>query len=189
MSNYLVMLSPTSIREILFVCPPSLPWNLPSFTVESTLSSPCSQSDPPLSCQGAALAHLDFLPSHNIVIWLCSFSFWEKMALVSLLTSCFVAWRPPFPFWQAQLVLVFVLKPALVCKLSTGFGSTNKSAISLLFFFSLTLALSLPLCPLLCRSFYLKLSGRSCLLSPPLLSGYNGSPNTHFSRVMTQLMS
>ena len=40
-------------------------------------------------------------------------------------------------------------------------------------------------------SFYLKLSGRSgrnCLLSPPVLSGYNGSPDTRFSRGMTQLM-
>ena len=46
--------------------------------------------------------------------------------------------------------------------------------------------------PLLHRSFYLKLcgrSGRNCLLSPPVLSGYNGSPNTRFSRESTQLMS
>ena len=40
-------------------------------------------------------------------------------------------------------------------------------------------------------SFYLKLSGRSgrnCPLSPPVLSGYNGSPDTRFSRGTTQLM-
>ena len=40
-----------------------------SFTVESTLSSPCSRSDPPHSRQGAALAHLDSLPPHDLVLW------------------------------------------------------------------------------------------------------------------------
>ena len=57
------MLPSTSPREILFRCPPFTPWNLPFFTVESTLSSPCSRFDPPLSHQGATLAHLDSLPS------------------------------------------------------------------------------------------------------------------------------
>ena len=39
--------------------------------MESTLSTPCSRSDPPLSLsrQGAALAHLDSLPPHNLVLW------------------------------------------------------------------------------------------------------------------------
>ena len=39
---------------------------------------------------------------------------------------------------------------------------------------------------------YLKLcgrSGRNCPFSPPVLSGYNGSPDTRFSRGTTQLMS
>ena len=56
-----LMLPSTSSREALVACPPSLLWNLPFFTVESTLSSSCSCSDPPLSRQGAALAHLDSL--------------------------------------------------------------------------------------------------------------------------------
>ena len=59
----------TSPREALLACPPSLPWNLPSITVESTLSSSCSRSDLPLSCQGAALAQLDSLPPHDLVLW------------------------------------------------------------------------------------------------------------------------
>ena len=59
----------TSPREALFACPPSPHWNLPSFTVESTLSFPCSRSDPPLSRQAAALAHLDSLLSHDLVLW------------------------------------------------------------------------------------------------------------------------
>ena len=63
------MLHSTSPREALLACPPFPPWNLPSFTVESTLSSPCSRSDPPLSRQGAALAHLDSLLPHDLVLW------------------------------------------------------------------------------------------------------------------------
>ena len=58
----------SSPREALFACPPFPPWNLPSFTVESTLSSLCSRSDFSLSRQGAALAHVDFLPPHDLVL-------------------------------------------------------------------------------------------------------------------------
>ena len=58
-----------SLIGILFACPPFLPWNPPSFAVELTLSSLCSRSDPPLSRYDGALAHLDFLPSYNLVIW------------------------------------------------------------------------------------------------------------------------
>ena len=63
------MLPSTSSREALLACPPFPPWNLPSLTVDSTLSTPCSRSDPPLSRQGAALAHLDFLSPHDLVLW------------------------------------------------------------------------------------------------------------------------
>ena len=37
--------------------------------MESILSTLCSRSDPPLSRQGAALAHLDSLPPHDLVLW------------------------------------------------------------------------------------------------------------------------
>ena len=37
--------------------------------MESTLASPCSRFDPPLSRRGAALAHLGFLPPHDLVLW------------------------------------------------------------------------------------------------------------------------
>ena len=76
--------------------------------------------------------------------------------------------------------------------LFAGLGSTNKSAISIFFSYYLTLALSSPPCPHLHLSFYFNLSGRSdrnCLLSSPVLSGYNGSPDTRFSRGTTRLMS
>ena len=67
-STHPFMLPSTCSREALVACPPILPWNLPSFTVQSTLPTPCSRSDPPLSRQGAALAHLDSLPPHDLVL-------------------------------------------------------------------------------------------------------------------------
>ena len=45
-STHPLMLPFTSPRKILFAFLPSLPRNLPFFTVESTHSSPCSRSDP-----------------------------------------------------------------------------------------------------------------------------------------------
>ena len=107
-------------------------------------------------------------------------------------TALSVALRPLFPFRQAQYAQVFPLKPAPFCTLFAGLGSTNKSAIFLLFTSCMTLVLSSPPCPFLHLSCYLKLygrSGRDCLLSPPVLSGYNGSPDTRFSRGTTLLMS
>ena len=62
------MLRSTSPWEALLACPPFPPWHLPSFTVESTLPSPCSRYDSPLSRQGAALAHLDSLPPHGLIL-------------------------------------------------------------------------------------------------------------------------
>ena len=107
-----------------------------------------------------------------------------RAAPAFLPTALSVALRPLFPFRQAQYVQVFPLKPAPFCTLFAGLGSTNKSAIFLLFSSCLTLVLSFPLCPLLHLPSCLKLcsrSGRNCLLFPPVLSDYNGSPDTCFS--------
>ena len=68
-STYPLMFPSTCSREAVLACPPCPPWNLLSFTVESTLSSRCSRSDPPLTRQGAALAHLNSLPPHDLVLW------------------------------------------------------------------------------------------------------------------------
>ena len=115
-----------------------------------------------------------------------------RAAPAFLPTALSVALRLLFPFRQAQYAPVFPLKPAPFCTLFAGLGNTIKSAIFVLFFSCLTLVLSSPPCPLPHLSCYLKLSGRSgrnFLLSPPVLSGYNGSPDTRFSRGKTQLMS
>ena len=102
-STHPLMLPSTCSREALLACPP---WNLPSFTVESTLPTPCSRSDAPLSRQGAALAHLDSLP---LMIWYSGqtalFLFLlAKAAPAYLPTALSVALRPLFPFRQAQYV-------------------------------------------------------------------------------------
>ena len=67
-STHPLMLPSTCSREALLACAPFPPWNLPLLTVKSTLTSPCSRSDPHLSRQGAALAHLDSLPLHDLVL-------------------------------------------------------------------------------------------------------------------------
>ena len=115
-----------------------------------------------------------------------------KAASAYLPTALSVALKPLFLFRQAQYFQVFLLKYAPFCMLFAGLGSTNKSATSLLFSFYLTLVLSSPPCPLLHLSFCLSLSGtsgRNCLLSLPVLLGYNGSLDTRFSRGTMRLMS
>ena len=81
-------------------------------------------------------------------------------------------------FQHAHYAQVLSLKPAPFCKLFAGLGCTNKSAT----------CLGLSLCPLLHPFFYLNLSGRNCFLFLPVLSGYNGCPDTRFSRGTTRLM-
>ena len=159
--------------------------------MESTLSSLCSHSDPPLSRQGAALAHLDSPP---LIIWYSGLAalflfLLARAALAYLPTAVSVALKRLFPSQQAQYAQVFPLKPAPFCTLFTGLGGTNKSATFLFFSYYLTLVLSSPPCPLLHLFFYLNLSGRNCILSPLGLSGYNGFPDTRFSRGTTRLMS
>ena len=115
-----------------------------------------------------------------------------EAARAYLPTALSVALRPLFFFRQAQYDQVFLLKPGPFCLLLAGLGSTNKSAISLLFSFYLTLVLSSPPCPLLHFFSYLKLcgkSGRNCSFFPPVLSDYNGSPDTRFSQEKPWLMS
>ena len=94
-STHPLMLPSTCSREALVACPPFSPWNLPSFTVESTLSSPCSRSDPPHSRQGAALAPLMTWCSVQTALF---FFFLARAAPAFLPTALSVALRPHFPF-------------------------------------------------------------------------------------------
>ena len=88
-----------------------------------------------------------------------------KAAQAYLPTALSVALKPLFPFQQAQYAQVFPLKPAPFCMLFAGLGSTNKSAIFLLFSYYLTLVLSSPPSFLLSQTLWqiwLELSSLSC---------------------------
>ena len=163
-STHPLMLFSTCSREALLACPPCLPWNLPLFTMESTPSTPCYRSDPPLSRQGAALAHLDSLPPHDLVLRTDgSVPFPLGKDGSGVLANCSLCGTEATLsfFGRPSMFQFFLLKPAPFCTLFAGLGSTNKSAIFLLFSSCLTLVLSLPPCPLLHLSSYLKLCGRS----------------------------
>ena len=193
-STHPLMLPSTSSREALVACSPFPLWNVPSFTVESTFPTPCSRSDPLFF---AKVWLSPILTPSPLMIWYSGqtalfFFLLARAAPAFLPTALSVALRPLFPFWQPQYAQFFPLKPAPFCKLFAGLGSTNKSTIFLLFSYYLTLLLSSPPCPLLYLFSYLKLcgrSGRNSLHSPSVLSGYNGSPDTRFSRGTTRLTS
>ena len=96
-----------------------------------------------------------------LIIWYSGltalfFFFLAKMTPAFLITAFSMALRPLPPFQQSQYAQVFLLKPAPFCTLFAGRGSTNKSAIFLLYFFYLTLVLSSSPCSLLHLSFFLK---------------------------------
>ena len=103
------MLPSTSSREALLACPHFPPWNLPSFTVESTLFFPCSRSDP------LSLVKVRLLPTLTLpplMIWYSGqtalFLFLlAKAAPAFLPTALSVVLRPLFPFQQAQYAQVF----------------------------------------------------------------------------------
>ena len=185
------MLPSTSPREALLACPPFPSWNLLFFTVKATLSFPCSSSDPLFLAKvwlspTLTLSHLTTWYSGQTARFLFLLT---TAALAFLPTALSVALRPLFPFQQAQYAQVFLLKPAPLSKLFADLGSINKCAIFLLFSSYLIPVLSSSSCPLLRLSCYLNLSGRNCRLSPPVLSGYNGSPDICFFRETVQLMS
>ena len=146
----------TSPKEAFLACPLFPPWNLPSFTVEWTLFSSCSRSDLALSRQGAALAFLESLPSHDLLLWTdgsVPFSFGKGGS--GVLANCSLCGTEALSFLAGAVCSSFsaeacAIRPALcwsrqhqqVCHLT-----------SLLFSSSLTLALALPPYPLLHFSF------------------------------------
>ena len=132
-STHPLMLPSTCFREALLACPPCPPWNLLSFIVEFTLSSPCSHSDPPVAKVRLSLT----LILYPLMIWYSGqtalFLFLlAKAAPAFLPTALSVELRPLFPFQQAHSAQVFRLKPAPFCKLFTDLSSSNKSTTSLL---------------------------------------------------------
>ena len=99
---------------------------------------------PPLSRQGAALAHHDSLPPNDLVLWTdCSVPFPFDEGDSGVPANCFLALKPLFPFQQAQYVQVYSLKTAPLCTLFAGLGSTNNSNTSLLLFESRSVLFSI----------------------------------------------
>ena len=184
------MLPSASLREVLLACPLLLPWNMFSFTVEFTLSSRYSRSYPPFSRQDDALVHLDSLP-HYLVIWTdSSFPFCKGRS--GVLANCSLFRTEATLFFSAGPVCSSVSAEACAILHALCWSRQhNKSGTSHPFSSTLTLVLFSSPCLLLYPSFSFNLSGRSvrnCLLSFSDLSGYNGSPDTGFSRETT-LMS
>ena len=128
--------------------------------METTLSSSCSCSDLLLSHQCVALAHLDFLLFHSVVLWTDgSVPFPFGKGSFSILANCSLC--------VTEAALSFSVGP--VCSSFSGEARTILHALcwswqhqQVCHFSSyLTLVLSLPPCSLLHLSFYLKLCGRS----------------------------
>ena len=185
------MLPSTSSREALLTCPPSSPWNLLSFTVEYTLSSPCSRSDPLLPRQCAVTVYLDSLSPYDLVLWTDGsvlFSFGKGGS--GVLANCsFCGTKATLSFSAGPVCSIFsveacTLLQALcwsrqhqqVCHFSSLLLLSNSRSV-------LT-ALSFPPSILLSQSLWQELSSFSSFLS-----GYNGFPETRFSHGTTRLMS
>ena len=109
-----------------------------------------------------------------------------------VLANCFLCGtKVTLSFSAGPVCPSFSAEACVILHKIAGLGSTNKSADSLLFFYLTRVLSSLP-CPLLHHFSYLKLcgrSGRNCLVSPSVLSDYDGSPDICFSRRMTWLTS
>ena len=116
------------------------------FTVESTLSSLCFCSDPPLSRQGAALAYLDSIPLYDLVLWTdgsVPFPFGKGgSGLLANYSLCGA--EATFSFLAGPVFSGFSAEACAILQVLAGLGSTNKPATSLLSSFCLTLALSSP---------------------------------------------
>ena len=121
---------------LLGICLPSL-WSSP-FPLRALALIPLSPAKVRLSLT-LTLSPLTTWYSGQMALFLLA-----RAAPAFLPTAFSVALRPLFPFKQAQYVQVFLLKPAPFCKPFTGLGSTDKSAIFLLFSSYLTLVLFSP---------------------------------------------
>ena len=185
-STHPLMLPSTSPMEALLAYPPCPPWNLPSFTVEFTLSSPCSRSDPPLIRQSVTLAHLDSLP---LTIWCFGqtalFLFLLAKETLAYLITALCGTKATLSFSAGPVCSSFSVEACAILHALCW----SRQHQQVCHFSSPPIRLSF--CPLLHLSFYVRLSvrsGRNCYLSS-VVSGYNESPDIRFSRGMTRLTS
>ena len=189
-STHPLMLPSTCSREALVACPPCPPWNLPSFPVEFTLSTPCSRSDPPLSRQGAAFTHLYSLPPHDLVLWTDgSFPFGKSG--FGVLANCSLRGAEATLSFSAGPVCSSFSAEACAILHSLCWSRQHQQVCH---FSSPTIRLSFcPRRPALFSIFLLISNSVADLagtvFSPPILFDYNRSPDTRFSRGTTRPMS
>ena len=187
------MLPSTSLREALLACTSFPLRNLSSFTVESTVSFPCSRSNPPLARQGAALVHLDSLPPHDLVLWTdgsVPFPFGKGGS--GILANCSLCGTeatlsfsagPGYSSFSAEAcailhALCWSWQHQQACHFSSLLLlSDSRSVLTTLSTFP-SFLFSKTLCQI-----WQELSSLSCS------TGYNGSPDIRFSRRTTRLMS
>ena len=160
--------------------------------MESTFSCPYSRSDSLFSRQGAALAHLDSLPFYDVVLGTDDFvPFLFSKGGSGVLANCSLCGTETTLFFSGSSVCSsFSAEACAILQALCWSGSTNN--VPLLFSSYLNFAVTSPPDPLLHLSFHLNLpgrSGRNCLLSPPVLSGYNESPDICFSHGTARLIN
>ena len=104
---------------------PSHTWNPPFFSMKLNLSTPCSRFDPSFSrrerVKGAANAHFESLPSHNLVIWTNESIPFGKGGSGALANYDYCSLGAPEAalfFSGCPIRSDFTLKPAPFCKLS-----------------------------------------------------------------------
>ena len=138
---------------------------------------------------GVALAHLDSLPPHNLVLWTDGYvPFPFRKGGSDVLANCFLCGTEATLSFSAGPVCSSFSAEACAILHPVCWSRQQQQVCH----FSSLLLLSDSFCFLLHLSCYLKLcdrSGKNCLLSSSVPSGYNGSPDTRFSRRTTRLMS
>ena len=147
-----------------------------------------------LSRQGAALAHLESFPLHDLVLWTdgsVPFSFGKGCS--GVLANCFLCGTEATLSFSAGPVCSSFTAEACAILHALYWSRQHQQVCHFSFLLLLSDSRSF-LVTLFFPPFssYLKLcgrSGRNCLLSPPVLSGYNGSQDTRFSRGTTRLIS
>ena len=131
------------------------------------------------------LSHLTIWCFGLMALFLLARWLWRTCQLLSL-------WHRGHSFLFSRPSMLKIFRWSLRHSESSLLVSAAPTSLPLLFSSCQTPVLSSPPCPLLRLFFYLNLcdrSGRNCLPCSLVLSGYNGSPSTRFSRGMTRLMS
>ena len=132
-------------------------------------------------------------PSKTVLLWTdCSASFPFGKGSSGVLANCSLCGTEATLSFSAGPVCSSFSEVCAILHTLCWSRQHQQVCYFLLFSSCLTLILSSPPYPLLHLFSYLKLcgrSGRNCLLSPPVLSDYNGSPDTRFFWGMMQLMS